>query len=97
MAKNALKQARRSWGTVSREIQLRLIDVTPPPVFAGFERTDDRVIRRVEVLGGVFVLGRIAATDVSARQAQAKVHPTVTCLQTLFATARMRVDIMNLI
>jgi len=33
-----------------------LVDVAPAPVFAGFERLDDRVMRPVEVLGCVLVL-----------------------------------------
>jgi hypothetical protein len=39
----------------------------------------------MEVLGRVLVLGRIAATDVSAFQAQAEMNPGVAHLQTFLA------------
>jgi hypothetical protein len=45
----------------------------------------------------VFVLGRIATTDVAAAQAQTKMHPRIAHLQTFFTTLRMRFDILNLI
>src|SRR3712207_8146531 len=41
------------------------------------EGFDQRVLRGVEVLGGVLVLGRVAASDVAAGQTQAQMHPPV--------------------
>ncbi len=51
----------------------------------------------VKVLRSVFILGRIATTNVPAAQAQAKVHPPIAHLQTLFTAAGMRFHILNLI
>jgi hypothetical protein len=63
----------------------RLVHVAPLPVFAGLERTDDRMLRRMEVLGRVFVLGRVAAPDVAAFVTEAQMDPGVSHLQALFA------------
>jgi hypothetical protein len=35
------------------------------------------MLRGVKVLGGVFVLGIVAAADMSARSAQTQVHPRI--------------------
>jgi hypothetical protein len=51
----------------------------------------------VKVLGGVFVLGRIAAADVAATQAQAKMDPSIAHLQALFAAVRVGLYVFNLI
>jgi len=51
----------------------------------------------VEVLGRMFVLGRIAATHMATAQAQSQMDPNVTHLQAFFATARMRSHILNLV
>jgi hypothetical protein len=56
---------------------LNLIDIAPDPGFAGFYGTDERVLRFMEMLGSVFVFGRIATTDMTANQAQAQVNPSV--------------------
>jgi len=51
----------------------------------------------MKVFGGVFVLGRIAAADVPATQAQAQMDPGVAHLETLFASAGVGFHIANLI
>jgi hypothetical protein len=51
----------------------------------------------MEVLGGVLVFRRVAATDMAALQAQAQVHPTVTHFQALFASPGVRSDWFNVI
>src|SRR5687768_18515902 len=66
----------------------RLIDVTPAPVFAGLERTDDGVLRGVEVFGRVLVLGGVAAADVAADSTDAEVDPLVAELEALLAAVR---------
>jgi len=43
-----------------------LIDVTPHPLVPWLEGPDNGVSRRVEVLGRVLVLRRVAATNVPA-------------------------------
>jgi hypothetical protein len=51
----------------------------------------------MEVLRGVLVLGGVATANVPAAQAQAKVHPPVAHLQTLFTTSGMRFDVLHLV
>jgi hypothetical protein len=55
------------------------------------------VLGGVKVFGGVFVLGRIAAANVSAAQAQAQVDPFIAHLQAFFAAIRMWFDVTNLV
>jgi hypothetical protein len=49
------------------------------------------------MLGRVFVLRRVAATDVAADQAQPQVNPGIARLQAVLATVRARLDLANLI
>jgi hypothetical protein len=44
----------------------------------------------MEMLGGVLVLGGVAAADVAAFEAEAQVDPSVTHFQAFLATVRMR-------
>jgi hypothetical protein len=55
------------------------------------------VIRGVEVLGGVFVLRRIATADVPADQAQSQVDPRVAHFEAFFATPLVCVLDLDLI
>lgn len=82
---------------VSRKVQFELVDVTPAPTLSGFDRSHDWMLGRMEVLGRVSIFRRITATNVPAAQAQAKVHPPVAHLQTLFTTSGMRFDGLHLI
>jgi hypothetical protein len=41
----------------SSKLKHDLVDVTPTPVFSGLKRLDNGVVRRVEVFGGMLVLG----------------------------------------
>src|SRR5437867_9833524 len=61
----------------SSELHVDLVDVAPAPAFPRLERGDDRMPGLLEMLGGVLVLRVVAASDVSARPAQAKMHPGV--------------------
>jgi hypothetical protein len=81
----------------SGKVQFELVDVTPAPSLAGLDRLHDRVLGAVEVLGGVFVFRRIAATDMAALQAQPQVHPRVTHLQALFAALCVWGDWLDLV
>lgn len=72
------------------EIEFHLVDIAPAPVFAGFQRAHDGVLGAVKMLGGVFVLRRVAASDVSALHTEPQVHPGVAHLQALFATLGVR-------
>ena len=81
----------------SGKVQFQVVDVAPAPSLAGLERLHDRVLSAVEVLGGVFVFRRVAATDMAALQAQPQVHPAVTHLQTLFAALCVWRDLLDLV
>jgi hypothetical protein len=62
-----------------------LINVTPHPIFTSLIGFDERMANVLEVLGGMFVLGRIAAADVSATQAETQVNPRVVGFHAVFA------------
>jgi hypothetical protein len=66
------------------------VDVTPTPIFAPFKRPHDGVLGFFEVLGGVPVLGGIAAADVAANLAEAQMDPRIAHLQALFASIGVR-------
>ena len=46
------------------------------------------MVRRVEVFGGVLVLGRITAANMPAFETEAQVYPCVTDSQTVLTTVR---------
>ena len=50
-----------------------------------------------KMFGCMLILRRISAADVSANEAQAKMHPLVSRLQAFLATACVRLDILNLV
>lgn len=66
------------------------VRVAPDPVLAAFERHDQRVLRRGEVLRRVPVTGRVAAAHMPALQALSQVDPRVAQLETLFTTFDLR-------
>jgi hypothetical protein len=61
-----------------------VIDIAPHPALAWFEGANQWMPRRMEMFGGVLVLGRVAAPHVTARQTQAQVHPGVAEFETFF-------------
>jgi hypothetical protein len=63
-----------------------LVYVAPDPILPRLEGLDERVLRGVEVLGSVLVLGVVAAADVAAGQALAQVNPAVSHLEALLAS-----------
>ena len=54
-------------------------------MFARLERLDDGVSGGVIMFGGVFIGGAIAATDMSARQADAQMYPVCADFKAVFA------------
>jgi len=50
----------------------------------------------MKMFGGVFVLGRIAATHVAALRAHAQVDPCVAGFDALFADVRVSADVFDL-
>jgi hypothetical protein len=73
-------------------VELNFIYKTPAPVFARLERFHDGMPGRVEMFGGVFVLGTITAAHVSTFQAQPQMHPVVAHFKTFFAAVCMGLD-----
>jgi hypothetical protein len=89
-------QTRRCSGKI-RNSNFDFIHVTPLPIFAGFDRLHDRVLRRVKMFRGVLVFGRVAAAHVAAGQAHPQVHPGVSDPQAILAAAGTWLDIVNLL
>ena len=54
------------------------------------------MVRGVEVLCGMFVLGRVATADVATGNAGAQVHPCVAGFQTFFAARCAGLDAPDL-
>src|SRR5467141_1315439 len=74
----------------SLQLHRYLIDVAPAPAFPRLERGDDRMLRGVKVLGGMLVLGFVAAADVPAGPAQAQMHPRIAHLEAFLAAFAAR-------
>src|SRR5262249_49990791 len=72
-----------------------LIDVAPAPVFAGFERADDRVRRRVGMRGRVPVRRGVAAPDVTAHEADPEVQPLGAHLKAFLAPVDRRRELVH--
>jgi hypothetical protein len=79
------------------KVELDLIDEAPAPGLTDFQGLHDRMFRRAEVFGRVFVLGGIAAADMPASHAQTQMNPLIAHLQTLLAPVGERLDILDLI
>jgi hypothetical protein len=78
-----------------REVEFDFIHKAPAPVLPGLDRPHDRVLSAVKMLRCVLVLGGVAAADVPALHAQAKVHPGIAHLQALFAALGVRCHFVN--
>jgi hypothetical protein len=61
------------------------IDVAPHPIFAGLNRTHERMLRMVEMLGCVLVFRRVATSRVATNQAHAKVNPGIAGFHAILA------------
>jgi hypothetical protein len=83
--------------TSSQRLEEEFVNVAPTPFFTRLEGFDDRMARRVKMLGGVFVLRRVAAADVPASFAEAQVHPCVPDFQAILTALRARRDFSDLI
>jgi hypothetical protein len=60
------------------------VDVAPYPFFSGLDRAHHGMADVMEMLGGMFVLRRIAAADVPADHTHPQVNPGVTHFDTFF-------------
>src|SRR5271169_1997899 len=66
-------------------VQHDFVHVAPAPVLTRLDRLDDGVFGAMKMLGGMLVLGGIAAPDVPANEAHPQMNPLVPHLQTFFA------------
>src|SRR5262249_28761652 len=62
-----------------------VVDEAVRPVLTGLHRGDDRMRALARVLGGVAVWRRVAAADLAAAAADAKVHPPAADRETVLA------------
>jgi hypothetical protein len=69
---------------------LDFVHIAPDPGLPRLIGTDQRVLRFVEVFGGVLVLGRIATAHMSTSETQAQVNPGIARLNTVFAHMLVR-------
>jgi len=69
---------------------LDFVYITPHPGFSRLVGTDERVLRLVEMFGGVLVLGRITTSHMSTNKAQAQVNPGVAGLNTVLTDVLIR-------
>ena len=76
--------------TKVKSTEEHFVYVAPSPVLARLEGLHDGVLGLMEVLGGVLVLGGIAAAHVAADEAFAQVHPGVAHLQAFLAAFAAR-------
>jgi hypothetical protein len=75
------------------EVEFYFVDVAPAPIFAGLDGFDDGVLGGVEMFCGVFVFRRVAATDVAAGHAKAKMDPSVAHLHAFGAYVRFGFEV----
>jgi hypothetical protein len=66
---------------------LDLVHVTPHPAFSRLDGTNQRMLRFVEMLGRVLVLGRVATTNLPTNEAKTQVNPRITGFDTFLADA----------
>jgi hypothetical protein len=61
------------------------IHVTPDPVFSRLNRAHHRMVFMMKMFGGVLILGRVAASCVSANHAHPQMYPGVAGFDAIFA------------
>lgn len=70
------------------DLNIFLIDETPRPIIEHLDRLHHGVLGVAEMCGGMLVIGSVAASDMTARQAQTQVYPFRTDPQALLAAGR---------
>src|SRR4029077_236689 len=90
-------RAHNARGCASSFFKHHFIDVAPIPVFARLDGLHDGMLRRVKMLGGVFVLRGIAAAHMAADLTQPEVHPSVAHFDTLLTDMNLGFEVANLI
>ena len=70
------------------KLEHELIDRTPAPVLTRLEGLDNRVVGRVEMPGGVLILRRITATDMTTFETETQMYPRIPYSQTILTAIR---------
>ena len=83
------------WSFSFRQIEQHLVDIAPAPAFRRIVALDHGMAGRVEMRGGVFVRGIVAAADVAATAADPQVQPSVAALQAFLTTESARRHRLN--
>jgi len=83
--------------TIASEVDLNLIDKAPAPILTRLDRLHDRMLRLMEMLGGMLVFRRIAAAHVAAGAAKAQMDPRVAHFEAFLAALGSRLDVAHLI
>ena len=81
----------------SGKLKHNLIDVTPDPVLSRLEGLNDRMVGRVEMLGGMLILRTVAAAHMSTGETEAQVYPGISNFQTVLTSIGARCDFLYLI
>ena len=81
----------------SSKLEHYLVDITPTPVFSRLKRPDNWVVSRVEVFGGMLVLGRITAANMPTFETEAQVYPRISDSQTILTPIRTGCDLSYLV
>lgn len=81
----------------ARGVELDLVGVTPAPALAGLERPDDRMPGLAEMGGGVLVRRAVAAADMTAGHAEAKMHPRSAHTKAVLAAVVAGRDLVDLV
>jgi hypothetical protein len=74
----------------SKRFKVQFIHKTPAPILARLERLNDWMARFMKMFCRMFIWRIIAAPDVTALHAEAKVKPGIAHSQTIFAALRAR-------
>jgi hypothetical protein len=77
-------------------LQLNLVHEAPHPILSRLYGLHDRMFGSPEVLRGVFVLGGIAAANMTALPAKPQVHPGVAHFEALFAALAAWPDVFDM-
>ena len=78
-----LEIRRGCFGTEGEALQIRLIDITPPPVLAALGRLNQRMSGRMKMRPRMTARRRVAAAHMPALQAHAQMHPRVADFEAL--------------
>jgi hypothetical protein len=78
-------------------LQINLIDVAPLPVLPALCGLNQRMLRSVEMRTRMTVRRRVAAAHMPALQAHPQMHPRIAALQTLLASLRLRLYLLQVL